>query len=44
MFRPVSSEISHWVDNENQDIVSLLENGLDVNKKGGRDSQKKMAS
>jgi hypothetical protein len=31
---PVSSEISHWMGNENQDIVALLENCADVEKKG----------
>jgi hypothetical protein len=31
---PVSSKISHWIGNENQDNVSLLENGVDVDKKG----------
>jgi hypothetical protein len=31
---PVSSEISHWMGNENQDIVALLENCVDVDKKG----------
>ena len=31
---PMSSEISHWMGNENQDIVALLENFADVDKKG----------
>jgi hypothetical protein len=31
---PVPSEISHWMGNENQDIVALLENCVDVDKKG----------
>jgi hypothetical protein len=34
VFFPVSSEISHWVGNENQDTVALLENCADVDKKG----------
>jgi hypothetical protein len=44
VFCPVPSEISHWVGNENQDTVALLENYADVDKKGGRDSHKQMAS
>jgi hypothetical protein len=36
VFLPVSSEISHWMDNENQDIVPLLENCADVDKRGTR--------
>jgi hypothetical protein len=31
---PVSSEISHWIGNENQDTVALLENCVDVDKRG----------
>jgi hypothetical protein len=31
---PVSSEISHWMGNENQDTIALLENYVDVEKKG----------
>jgi hypothetical protein len=31
---PVPSEISHWIGNENQDTVALLENCVDVDKKG----------
>jgi hypothetical protein len=31
---PVPSEISHWIGNENQDTVALLENYADVDKKG----------
>jgi hypothetical protein len=30
----VSSEISHWIGNENQDTVALLENCVDVEKRG----------
>jgi hypothetical protein len=33
---PVLSEISHWIGNENQDIVALLENCVDVDKRGER--------
>ena len=42
VFHPVPSEISHLVDNENQDTVALLEKCADVDKKGGRNSQKQM--
>jgi hypothetical protein len=35
VFRLVLSEISHWVGNENQDTVALLENCVDVKKKRG---------
>ena len=31
---PVPSEISHWMGNENQDNVALLEKCSDVDKKG----------
>jgi hypothetical protein len=31
---PVSSDISHWKGNESQDIVTLLENCADVDKRG----------
>ena len=34
MVLPVSSEISHWIGNENQDTVALLENFVDFDKKG----------
>jgi hypothetical protein len=34
VFRPVPFEISHWVGNENQDAIALLENCVDVEKKG----------
>ena len=34
MVLPVMSEISHWMDNENQDTIALLENCADVDKKG----------
>jgi hypothetical protein len=34
VFHPVSSEISHWVENENQDTIALPENGVDVEKRG----------
>jgi hypothetical protein len=44
VFHPVPFEISHWVGNENQDTIALLENCADVDKKGGRDSQKQRAS
>jgi hypothetical protein len=40
VFHPVSSDISHWVGNENQDTIALLKNCVDVDKKGGCDSQK----
>jgi hypothetical protein len=33
---PVPSEISHWIDNESQDTVALLENCVDVDKRGTR--------
>ena len=33
VFHPVSSEISHWMGNENQDIVALLEKCADVDKR-----------
>jgi hypothetical protein len=41
VFHPVSSKISHWVGNENQDIVALLENYADVDKKGDATLRKK---
>jgi hypothetical protein len=34
VFHPMSFEISHWVGNENQDTFALLENYVDVDKKG----------
>jgi hypothetical protein len=33
---PMPSEISHWIGNKNQDTVALLENCVDVDKKGTR--------
>jgi hypothetical protein len=33
---PVPSEISHWIGNENQDIVALLENCANVDKRETR--------
>ena len=36
MFHPMPSEISHWMENENQDTVALLENCADVDKRGMR--------
>jgi hypothetical protein len=30
----VPFEISHWIGNENQDTISLLENYANVNKRG----------
>ena len=34
MVLPMASEISHWIGNKNQDTVALLENCVDVDKKG----------
>jgi hypothetical protein len=41
VFHPVSSEISHWVGNENQNTVALLENCADVDKKGDANPRRK---
>jgi hypothetical protein len=36
VFHPLPSEISHGVENENQDIVTLPKNGADVDKRGAQ--------